>query len=462
MTAATLALTLFCAAPAAISPPVPVDLAGLAGEALVTQGAYELARGLADGVGARPAGSAAAARATEWAETAMKSAGLELVRREPVKSVTWIRGPASGALIAPVSQPLVLTALGGSVGTKVGGLDAEVVAFDSFEALRAGVVTGKIVLCDKVMDRTVGPEGYIAASGVRRACASIAGRLGAVAALVRSAGTGYHRLAHTGALGYAADAPRIPAAALAWEDADLIRRLLRGGEPVRMHLAIETTLTEPQAGWNVVGELAGTDRKNEIVVVGAHLDSWDVGPGALDDAAGCGLVLDVVRNLRARRLRPRRTVRVVLFTDEELGGSGALAYAEAHKGELPRHVAALEADSGAGPPLGYRVAGTEAALALVRGWTAPLGRLIPARVSPSPAIGADIMPLQRAGVPVLGIEQDLSDYFVWHHTAADTVDKIDRLDYARASAALTTLVWQVASSDDRLPPPTQPAPPKPQ
>jgi carboxypeptidase Q len=455
MTVAVLLLTLLAAAP---QPAPPPDLAGLAGEALVTQGAYALARSLADKVGARPAGSAAAGRATDWAEAAMKSAGFETVRREPVKGPTWIRGPASAAVIAPVERPLVLSTLGGSVSTKVGGLEADLVAFDSLEALHDGgpAVTGKIVLCDRVMERTVGPEGYIAASAVRRGCASAAGRLGAVAALVRSAGTGYHRLAHTGALNYAEDAPRIPAAALAWEDADLLRRLLREG-PVRLRLSIEATLTEPQASWNVVGELAGTDRKNELVLVGAHLDSWDVGQGALDDGAGVGLVLDVVRNFRARRMRPRRTVRVVLFTDEELGGTGSRAYAEAHKGELPRYVAALEADNGAGRPLGYKVAGTEPALELVRRWTAPLGNLVPAHVMASPGIGSDIGPLQKAGVPVLGLEQDLSGYFEWHHSAADTVDKIDRTDYARASAALTWLVWQVATSDERLPPPSQPS-----
>jgi Zn-dependent M28 family amino/carboxypeptidase len=252
--------------------------------------------------------------------------------------------------------------------------------------------------------------------------------------------------------------PRIPAAALAVEDAELLHRFLAAGEKVRVHLVLGARDGGEVDSWNVVGELPGRELRDEVVLIGAHLDAWDLGTGALDDGAGCGIVLDTARSLLRLGLRPRRTVRVVLFMNEELGLSGARAYAAAHKDELPRHVAALEADSGAGLPRGYTVAGGEASRALVRKWAAPLERLAPLQIASVPEVGADLLPLQAAGVPVLGVEQDVSDYFDWHHSAGDSIDKINPHHLALAAAAFASLTYQVAESPLRLPPSPPPPP----
>jgi carboxypeptidase Q len=422
----------------------------IAGAALAGGGAYDLARGLADGVGARPSGSPAAERATVWAETAMRRIGLDQVRREPVKVQTWVRGEEAAALTAPTPQPLTISALGGSVATPGEGLEAEVVEVDSLESLRllGARAAGKIVVVNKPMEHS---QGYAAASAVRQRAASEAARLGAVAALVRSAGTGHHRLAHTGAMRYEAGVARIPTAALAAEDADLIHRLLAAGGPVKLRLRLTAHAGGEANGWNVVGELRGRGKPEEIVLIGCHLDSWDVGTGALDDAAGCGIALDTARVMVALGLRPRRTLRVVLFTNEEMGGAGAQAYVQAHQTEIARHVAALEADSGAGRPRGYRVAAAEPALAAVRRWVQPLGHLVPVDVRASASVGADLNPLLERGVPGLGISQDQGVYFEWHHTQGDTLDKIDPLELALATAAFASLTWAVADTPERLP-----------
>jgi carboxypeptidase Q len=443
---------------AAADPP----LHRIAGAALAGGGAYDLTRGLADGVGARPSGSPAAERATAWAEAALRRIGLDKVRREPVTVQTWLRGEESAAVIAPSPQPLVISTLGGSVATPPEGLEAEVVEVPSLDGLRqlGERARNKIVLVNQPMDRTRDFQGYGAVSAVRARAASEAARLGARAALVRSAGTGLHRLAHTGAMRYEEGVPRIPTAALAAEDAELIHRLLAAG-PVKLRLRLTARAGGEAVGHNVVGELRGRSKPEEIVVIGCHLDSWDVGTGALDDAAGCGIALDAARVMVALGLRPRRTVRVVLFTNEEMGTAGARGYAQAHQAELSRHVAAMEADSGAGRPTGYRVAAAESALATVRSWVQPLGHLVPVDVRHSPRVGTDVNPLVEQGVPGLAITQDQSAYFDWHHTMGDTLDKIDPLEIALVSAAFASLTWSVADAPERLPgPPPGPVPPR--
>jgi hypothetical protein len=427
--------------------------AKIAGAALQGGGAHELARQLADGVGARISGSPAMERATVWGETTMKKIGLTKVRREPVTVRTWLRGEESAALTAPVAQPLVISTLGGSVGTPPEGLEAEVVETDSLENLaKLGArAAGKIVLVNRPMPRTRDFQGYGEVAPIRARAASEAAKLGAVAALVRSAGTGYHRLAHTGAMRYFDGAPRIPTAALTAEDADLIHRLLAAGGPVKLRLRLTARAGGTATDHNVVGELRGRGKADEIVVIGCHLDSWDVGTGALDDAAGCGIALDTVRVMVSLGLRPRRTVRVVLFANEEMGTAGARGYAEAHRDEVAKHVAALEADAGAGRPLGYYVAAGEAALPVVRRWMQPLGHLVPVDVRSSTHVGTDINPLVELGVPGLAIAQDQSEYFDWHHTAGDTADKIDPQQIALVTAAFASLTWALADSPGRLP-----------
>jgi hypothetical protein len=478
-------LSLVCAAQAdkppapAARPPSSEAEKGAPGPRLVSEilatsvepmSALKLTSDLADRVGARLAGSPGAERAVAWAVAAMQSAGLSKVRREPVRVPRWLRGEESAELLGETVQPLRIATLGGSVGTRAPGkdevtpLEAEVVEVDSFEALSklGEAARGRIVLFNKEMARTRDFDGYRDVVALRSRGAAQAAKVGAVAVLVRSTGTGFHRQPHTGAMRYDDGGVRIPAAALAAEDAEILHRRLRSGEKVRVRLRLSARLDGEVDSFNVVGEVPGRERAEELVLLGAHLDSWDLGSGALDDGAGCGLVIDTARRLaQAARLgpglAPRRTVRVVLFMNEELGLSGARAYAAAHRDELPRHVAAMEADSGAGAAFGYRVTGGPAAQSLVQSWLVPFAKLVPQEVTTVEEWGADLMPLQAAGVPVVGVAQDVSDYFEWHHTAGDTVDKIRPRDYAQAQAAFAALAYAAANAEARLPPSPKPS-----
>lgn len=431
--------------------------ARLAGAALLDGHAYADAQALSDRVGQRLAGTPAAERAVEWALAAMRSAGLKNVRREPVKVPRWLRGDESAEVIAPASLPLHAAALGGSVGTPKGGLTAEVVEVASLDELKAlgERARGKIVLFNKPMQRTRGFEGYGAAVGLRGHGAVDAARAGAVAALIRSVGTGAYRLPHTGATRYDDKVAKIPFAAVAAEDAELLHRLLAAGGPVKIKLALGAhTLGEIESA-NVVGEAPGRETPGELVLVGAHLDSWDLGAGALDDAAGCALAIEAGR-LAAAVGGARRTMRVVLFMNEENGLSGARAYAETHKAELGQHVAALEADAGAGRPIGVGAVGGAPSLALVGAWAAPLAALRLDEPRATEIGGADLIPLQSAGVPIIEVLQDMSSYFDWHHTAGDTFDKIDPHDLALDAVAFSLLAFAAADAPERLPPPPPP------
>lgn len=440
------------------------------GSATEPLNALKFTTDLSDRVGARLAGSVGAERAVAWALSAMQSAGLSNVRKEPVRVPRWLRGEESAEILGETVQPLHIAALGGSVGTRLAGQDsvtpieAEVVAVDSFEALAklGDAARGRIVLFNKEMARTRDFDGYRDVVALRSRGAAQAAKVGAVAVLVRSTGTGFHRQPHTGAMRYDEGGVRIPAAALAAEDAEILARRLRAGEKVRVRLRMSARFDGEADSWNVVGEVPGRERADEIVLLGAHLDSWDLGSGALDDGAGCGLVIDTARRMaqaaRATPSRaPRRTVRVVLFMNEELGLSGARAYAATHRGELDRHVAAMEADSGAGAAYAYRVTGGPTAQTLVQGWLSPFAKLLPQEVTVVDEYGADLMPLQAAGVPVVGVAQDVSDYFEWHHTAGDTVDKIRPREFAQAQAAFAALAYAAANAEAKLPPSPKPS-----
>jgi carboxypeptidase Q len=438
--------------------PDPAQVAArIAGSALVGGHAYSIVQSLVDQVGQRLAGSAGADRGVEWAVREMRACGLKNVRKEAVKVPRWIRGAESVDVVAPVTRALHAAALGGSVPTPPGGISAEILEVGSFEELKAagGRAQGKIVLFNKAMARTRGFEGYGSTVGMRGHGAVEAARWGAAAALIRSVGTGAYRLPHTGATHYDDKLPPIPFAAIAAEDADLLHRLGAAG-PVKVRLKLDVGQKGEADSANVVGELPG--KGDDIVLLGAHLDSWDLGEGALDDGAGVAIVLESARILNLLGLTPRRTIRVVLFMNEENGLSGARAYADAHKGELSKHVAAMEADAGAGRPFGYSVAGDAGAVALVKKLNGPLTALHLDEVTATDEAGADLIPLQRAGVPVLGLSQDMSSYFDWHHTAADTLDKIDSGDLSLNVAAFAWMAHALANSEERLP--TPPPPPK--
>ena len=350
-------LVLVCLAAGAIAatlaPATPeAAAAALRDRILAGSRASEWVREITDLAGPRLAGSAGDRVAVAVALRLMKEQGFANVRPEAVPIKVWQRGVETGEVVAPVSQKLALTALGGSVPTPEGGLEGEILRVASLEELDAlgEACRGKIVFIDRPTARTSDGSGYGDAGRVRSSGPSRAGKLGAIGLLIRSIGTDTDRLPHTGGTHYDADAPKIPAAALSSDDAALLRRLVARGGPVRVRFTL-TCHTLPDAeSANVIGEIPGRGKPEEIVLLGAHLDSWDLGKGAIDDGAGCGIVIEAARLIGALPQRPRRTIRVVLFANEENGLAGGKAYATDHAAELPRHVAALESDLGPGPP----------------------------------------------------------------------------------------------------------------
>jgi carboxypeptidase Q len=426
----------------------------LVGASLVEGQAYALAQHLCDGIGPRLSGSAGLEAAVAAMAERLRGMGLE-TRTEPVMVPHWVRGEETAMLTSPSRQKLAVTALGGSVGTPPGGVSASVVEVASLEELRAlgpEKVHGKIVLFNKAIAPGSGFEGYSAVTPLRGGGPSEAARLGAVATLVRSLGTYSLRVPHTGGMRYAPDAPRVPAAAVTAEDADLLHRLLADGQVVSVRLVLGCQTLPDAESANVVADLVGREKPEEIVLLGAHLDSWDLGTGAIDDAAGVGIVVDAVRLMKATGLVPRRTVRVVLYTNEENGLRGGRAYAALHADELPRHVAAIEADSGAGAPLGFAVHAGAGGLA-VAGEIAGLLQILGVDSVRDGSEGADISALKTGGVPRLGLLQDERHYFDWHHTPADTFDKINPREIAESTAAVAVMAYVLAEREDVLPRP---------
>jgi len=439
----------------------------LIGAALGGGRAYQIAEELTDGVGARPSGSDGAARAVKWAVGEMRALGFKNVHTEAVRTPRWIRGTAEAEIVAPAPQAMHVVALGPSVPTGPGGITADVVEVATFDQLKAlgDAVRGKIVLFNpRPMQRGRTFEEYARVQAFRGGGAVAAGRLGAVAVLVRSAGTGAFRLPHTGGMHYDESVPKIPAAAVSAEDAELINRLIsskRHGAAVRVRLVLTPKFDGEVESANVVGEVPGHERAGEIVLLGAHLDSWDLATGAIDDAAGCGIVMDAARIIAGAGRTPKRTVRVVLFMNEEMGLSGARAYATAHAGELGKHVAALEVDSGGGRTAGFGVVGA-GGVALLKKIVAPLATLGAATVTEAQEAGADLSPL-GGKVAQFSLEQDLTTYFDWHHTAADTFDKLDAMDLAIDTAAVAVAAYGLADATETLPivAPTRRGPPQP-
>jgi len=420
--------------------------------------AWAILEHLSDRIGPRLTGSANAEAAVAWTAAELRGYGLT-VRTEPVQVPHWVRGGEEASLVAPVEQRILVTALGGSDPTPEDGITAEVVespGLEGLSALDAEAVRGKIVLFNGPM-RARGMEGYAAAVGQRTRGAAEAARKGAVAALVRSVGTLSARLVHTGAVTYEAGVPRIPAAAVTAEDADLIHRLSSSGQAVRLRLRLGCRTLPDAPSANVVADLVGRERPEEVVVLGAHLDSWDLGTGALDDGAGVAMVMESLRLLKALGLTPRRTLRGVLYMNEENGLRGAKAYALAHAAELPRHVAALETDSGAARPTGWSATVGEGGLEVLKD-AARLAAALGAGTVVAGGGGADIEPLHAAGVPLIGLRLDGAHYFDWHHSPADTLDKADPAELAAGASALAVLGYVLADMPDALPRPAPPSP----
>ncbi|HVY38696.1 MAG TPA: M20/M25/M40 family metallo-hydrolase [Polyangia bacterium] len=426
-------------------------------------GAFRRVAALADLFGPRPTGSPALAQAIEWARDTFVADGQENVALEPVRVPVWVRGHEAAEIVSPSPRKLALLGLGTSVGTPPEGITAEVLVVTSFDELarRAAEARGKIVLFDRPFPTGVDPAAaYGQTLPYRTEAAARAAAHGAVAALVRSLASASLGAPHTGAM-HDGPGPHIPAAALSVEDAALVARLAARG-PVRLHLTMADQNLPDGDSFNVIADLRGRERPDEIVVIGAHIDSWDVGQGAQDDGSGCAVVMEALATLRRLGLVPRRTVRAVLYTSEEIGVRGGHAYADGHAGELARHVAAFETDIGAGFPLGFRMDAAPAAVAEARALVTLLAPIGATSLQPGFA-GADVAQMRPAGVPLLGLVSDPTHYFDVHHSAADTLDKIDPANLGRNVAAMATMAFVVADRPTRWPasPPPAPASPPP-
>ncbi|MHC4859425.1 MAG: M20/M25/M40 family metallo-hydrolase, partial [Planctomycetota bacterium] len=349
---------------------------------------------------------------------------------------------------------LPILALGGSVATPKAGITAEVVEVKSFTELakRAEEARGRIVLFNRPMDPTEFAPGkaYGKAVDQRVVGAIEAAKAGAVAALVRSMTTRIDDVPHTGGMRYEDGVERIPAAAVSTRGADRIAALLAAGKKVSLHLRLDCRTLEDEPSHNVVGELRGSERPEEILVVGAHLDSWDVGQGAHDDGAGCCQAIEAARLLGALDLRPRRTIRVVLFMNEENGLRGGRAYAADHAKELPRHVLALESDRGGFTPRGFTTNANPAAMKVLGGIGALLAEMGADKMLPGGG-GADISPMGKAGVVLVGYLPDTQRYFDYHHTEIDTIDKVSERELELGTAAIASLLYAVADREETLP-----------
>ena len=401
---------------------------------------------LTDRFGNRISGSEALEHAIDWIIDQMRRDGLANVRGEPVMVPHWVRGAESAELVQPRRAPLSMLGLGMSVGTPPAGIEAEVMVVSSFDEFtrRQGEARGKIVLWDAPY------AGYGQTVRYRTTGANVASKAGAVASLIRSVAAYSIRSPHTGTLTYDSTATPIPAAALSVEDAMMIHRMVDRGERVVVRLTMAAQTLPDAPSRNVMGELTGRERPQEVVVLGGHIDSWDVGMGAMDDAGGVVVSWEALRLLKRLGLRPRRTIRVVGWTNEENGGRGGLGYRDAHQGELDNHVLAFESDGGVFRTQGFGFNGSDSATALVR-QIASLLRPIGADSVQRGGGGADIGPIVQAGVPAMSPNVDGSKYFWFHHSNGDTVDKLDARDMQQCVAAFAVMMYVVADMPDRLP-----------
>lgn len=402
---------------------------------------------LVDGFGPRFSGTPELERAIDWIVAQMQADGLENVHTEPVMVPRWVRGRESATLLAPRQVELHMAGLGGSVGTPPEGIEAEVLVVGSVDELnrRAEEARGRIVLFDVPFTTYGETVPY-------RSIGAIAGaRVGALASLIRSVGPFGMQTPHTGSMRYADSVPRqIPTAALSMEDAMMLHRMQDRGERPRVRLWMEAHTLPDAPSRNIVAEIRGRELPDEVVVIGGHIDSWDVAPGAMDDAGGCVAAWEAVRLMKALGLRPRRTVRVVLWTNEENGVRGGNAYRDAHRAELPNHVLAIESDEGVFAPRGFGFTGTDGAYGVLQ----QIGRLLAPIQADSVTRGgggADIGPIMALGVPGMGLEVDGSRYFWYHHTAADTPDKLDPRDVSKSVAAIAVMAYVAAEMPERIP-----------
>jgi len=396
--------------------------------------------------GNRLSGTPALEQTIDWVIAKMKEDGLQNVRGEPVMVPVWLRGAESAQLVSPRAQNLPMLGLGGSIATPPGGITADVMVVGSFSDLtaKAAQAAGKIVLFD------VPFTNYGETVQYRSRGAVAAAKVGAVAALVRSVTPYSQRTPHTGALSYDSTVRRIPAAAITVEDAEMIHRMLDRGERVRVKLTMSAKAMPDAPSRNVMGEIVGSEKPDEVVVFGGHIDSWDVGRGAMDDGGGVVVAWEAVKLLKRLGLKPKRTIRVVGWTNEENGGRGGQGYRDAHKAEVEKHVLAIESDGGVFKPQGFSFGGSDAALEILKQIGSLLDRIEAGSIVKGGG-GADIAPIMALGVPGLGLNVDATKYFWYHHTEADTIDKLDPNDMARCVATMAVMAYVVADMAETLP-----------
>ncbi|HVI58733.1 MAG TPA: M28 family peptidase [Luteimonas sp.] len=413
-------------------------------QALASDLGWQVIESLTTEVGPRLAGSEADARAVEWAEAKFRELGYDKVWTEPVTFPKWVRRSEHAEVLGAHAQPLLLTALGGSPG---GTVEGEVVRFADLDALKAapdGSLTGKIAFVDYRMKKQRDGGDYRNGGGIRWGGPSVAIRKGAKAFLMRSAGTDSSRAPHTGNTGFEEGLAPIPSAALSMPDADQLARLLALG-PTRVRVALDCGFDGEYTSHNVIGEITGSERPDEIVLTGGHLDSWDPGTGAIDDAAG--IAISMAAGALLKPLHPKRTLRVVAFANEEQGLFGGRAYLAAHEKDIGKHVIAAESDFGAGRIYGFDSSAREsekAAVAQLAQALAPLGiELLPGQGDPE----SDIGPMASRGMAWAWLGHDGTDYFDLHHTAEDTLDKVDPKALAQNVAAYAVFTWLAAQAD---------------
>jgi hypothetical protein len=413
---------------------------------------YRIVSSLTTEVGPRLAGSPADQRGVDWAVAKFKELGFDKVYTEPVTYPKWVRRSEQGAIVSPFPQPMVLTALGYSPGTPKGGLTAQLVRFESLDALKAAdpaTVKGKIVFVDFRMHRFKDGHDYGTGSPIRTQGPVVAQAKGAVGYLLRTVGTDPHsRTPNTGVTGFRDPAKAIPAAAVSNPDADQLERALGDGKPVTVRLDLDCGIEGEYTGANVIGEITGAKHPDQVVAIGGHLDSWDPGTGAIDDGAGVAIAMAAGKLIRDLPQRPDRTIRVIAFANEEMGLWGGRAYAEKHAGDVARFQLGTESDFGAGKV--WRMSASvkpeaRGAVGQIAKVLAPIGVAYDAK-RPGGG-GSDLSQMHGKGMAALSLTQDGTDYFDWHHTAADTLDKIDPKDLAQNVAVYAAFSYMAAQAD---------------
>jgi carboxypeptidase Q len=432
------------------------DAERLIASALKDSMAYDRLAELTDLFGARPSGSQNLERAIDWIVAEMKKDGFDRVYTEPVMVTHWVRGAESAVMEKPRQRTLHIIGLGRSVGTPPRGITAPVLVVKDFADLRAHAAQakGRIIVYDFPFDTTVHPfVGYVGAVQYRASGADSAVQFGAVASLSRAATPRSFQTPHTGGLSYAdtiRKVPQIPGASITAEDAMMLHRLQNRGETPVVRLVMNAKTLPPSPSRNVIAEIRGSEKPDEVVVLGGHIDSWDVGTGAMDDGGGCAAAWEALRLIKQSGIRPKRTIRVVLWTNEELGLNGAFAYRDSHRAVLDKHIVAMESDNGVFKPQGIAFSGSAEGLAVAKEF-AHLLESAGADSAIASGPEADVWPLNALGVPTIAINTDATRYFWYHHTEADTIDKLDPRDMQLCAGIMAVVASTFASTDVVLP-----------